>query len=141
MSNRKSFAFMLDWIPILELLDNKAEYDEVFEAIKSVLNNEEPKITYPKSKKAWEFIEPKLRENTIKYEEAKAKRLEALKKYNDKRHVNDTLTLRQRNDDGTSDDSVTVTDTVTVTVTDTVPTNVGIKESTKEKRFSKPTLE
>lgn len=150
--NRKSFAFMLDWIPVFQLLDTKEEYDEVFEAIRAVLNDEEPAVTHSKSKKVWEFIEPKLRENTIKYEEAKAKRLEALKKYNDKRHVNDTSTSRQRSDNDTTDDSVTVTDTVTVTVTDTVTDTVStnppngvlvdsVKENSKEKRFIKPTLE
>lgn len=154
MNTRKSFAFMLDWIPVFELLDIKEEYDEVFEAIRAVLNNQEPVVVRPKSKKAWEFIEPKLRENTIKYEEAKAKKLEALRKYNEKRHANDTttssqhndnetLTSRKRDDNGTTNDSVTVTDTVTdtvtVTVTDTVTGNR--KENSKEKRFVKPKLE
>ena len=160
MNTRKSFAFMLDWIPVFELLDTKAEYDEVFEAIRAVLSDEEPVVVHPKSKKAWEFIEPKLRANTIKYEEAKAKKLEALKKYNEKRHVNDTLTTRQRhvndtlttrqrNDNESMNDSVTVTDTVTVTVTDTVtgsnnPNGLSLtkgKENSKEKRFVKPKLE
>lgn len=148
MNTRKSFAFMLDWIPIFQLLDTKAEYDEVFEAIRAVLSDEEPILKSTKSKKAWEFIEPKLRENTLKYEEAKAKRLEALRKYNEKRHVNNTLTSRQRNDNDTTDDSVTVTDTVTVTVTDTVtgsnnPNGLSLmeKENSKEKRFIKPKLE
>ena len=85
MNDRKSFAFMVDWIPVLELLDTKEEYDEVLEAIRSTLNDEIPIVKHPKAMKAWEFIEPKLRENTKKYEEAKEKRIEALKRYNERK--------------------------------------------------------
>ena len=146
----KSFVFFVDWIPVLELLDNKEEYDEVLEAIRSTITEEEPKpITRPKAKKVWRFIEPKLRNNLVKYEETKAKRIEALKKYNEKRRVerndNDTLTQRQRdvNDTTTNDVTVTVTDTVTDTVTVTGSTNVDVGgcKGDLRSRFTPPTLD
>ena len=145
----KSFVFFVDWIPVLELLDTKEEYDEVLEAIRSMIVEEEPKsITRPKAKKVWRFIEPKLRNNMVKYEETKAKRIEALKKYNEKRRVerndNDTLTQRQRdvNDTTTNDVTVTVTDTVTDTVTVTGSTNVDVGgcKGDLRSRFTPPTL-
>lgn len=153
-NDKKSFVFMLDWIPIISLLDTREEIVELFAAIESLIKGEEFNISHRKTNQAWRFIMPKIVDNMTKYNQAKEKRLEALRKYNerkkDERNVNDTSTQRQRNVNDTSTHNVTVTDTVTGTVTGTVTVtgspkgefiDVGNSKGEQSSRFVRPNLE
>ena len=157
---RNSFVFMLDWIPLLKLLNTKEEVDELFQAIKDLVNGAEPVVKSPRVICLWEFFGPKITDNLETYEQAKEKRIAALKRYNDERarqrNDNDASTTRQRNDNDASTNNVTdtVTGTVTVTGTDTVTGTVTVTGSSKEEfksigdckgerssRFVPPTVE
>ena len=148
-NDKRSFIFMLDWIPIISLLDTREEIVELFAAIEALVKGEEVNITHRKVNQAWRFIMPKIVDNMTKYNQAKEKRLEALRKYNerkkDERNVNDTLTIRQRDDNDSSTHYVTVTGTGTGTGTGTVTGSPkgefkSIGESTEKRSFSRPSL-
>lgn len=160
----KSFVFFVDWIPVLELLDTKEEYDELLEAIRSLVLGEEPFVARKRVEKVWSFIEPKLRANLEAWEEEKRKRSEAgriggiasgkartIAKQNEA-IVNDrseSLNDREANTKQTrskhqANEAVTVTVTDTVTVNDTVTgsTNVDVGgcKGDLRSRFTPPSL-
>ena len=169
MSDKKrtSFVFMLDWIPIFSLLDDKSQVDELLRAISSLMNDEEPVITDPKVEAAWNFIGPKIKANVDHYDEVCRNRAEAGKKgglasaKQKQANAKQTESNREANMKQIQHDTDTDTDTVTDTVTDTqllkekdnsnelskekaelslLPTN-AIEEPKKNKRFVKPTRE
>lgn len=163
MSDKKSFIFMLDWLPWLESLDTREEILELFAAIKATVNGEDFEVTSRRVIPAWKFIKPKLEANLEKWEEERQKRAEAGRlggiasgeAKRSKTKQNEAMLSNAKQDEANRSkglaneaDTVTVTVTDTVTDTDSVSTNPpngvlvdSVKENSKEKRFIKPTLE
>ena len=142
----KSFVLYSDWKSIFQLLPTDEERTELLYMIFDYMNGEPLPDCSDSVRIAWEFMEPKLKENRNKYD----KKVERIRNVNDTKSsrnrdevVNDNETKSSRN----HNDNVGVTDTVTVTVTDTVLDNTrklvlsNGKENSKEKRFVKPTLD
>ena len=132
-----------DWAPIVEELSEQ----EVGQLFKAIYKEWDGKCYGMQSnlKPILKFVISKIETNEEAYEEVKAKRLENLRKANErKRNANAVQMQSNSNANAVQLASVTVTDTDNVT--DTVYPNGYIKENTKEKAtksrvFVPPTLE